>query len=99
MNDEAIMSSISETRKPSFVDRDVVFRAMTDEDYDSRLNGVSRASFCNVYLIWIQYCNSQLNEVVLLKSSFMVRSFYDNFQCHNPKFVEAIQKLIEDAQY
>ena len=57
------MSSLAETRKQSFVDRDAVFRAMTDEDYDVRPNGVSRASFCSVYLVWINYCNNQLEEV------------------------------------
>ena len=58
------MNCLAETRKPTFVDRDAVFRAMTDEDYDSRLNGVSLTSFCNVYLSWIQYCNSQDKEVL-----------------------------------
>ena len=65
MNDETIMNALVETRKPNFIDHDAVFRAMTDEDYDSRLNGVSRASFCNVYLPWIQYCNSRLKEVFI----------------------------------
>ena len=65
MSDESLMNSLAETRKQSFVDRDAVFRAMTDEDYDVRPSGVSRTSFCNVYLDWIHHCNTQLEEVNL----------------------------------
>eukprot|EP00795_Rhopilema_esculentum_P002882 gene2882-1119_t len=64
ISDERLMSSLAETRKQSFVDRDAVFRAMTDEDYDVRPNGVSRTSFCSVYLDWIKYCNNQLEESI-----------------------------------
>lgn len=57
------MNLLAETKKQSFVDLDAVFRAMTDEDYDVRLGGVSRTSFCNTYLEWIHHCNTQLKEV------------------------------------
>ena len=75
MNDEAIMNALAETRKPNFIDHDAVFRAMTDEDYDSRLNGVSCSSFCNIYLPWIQYCNAQLKEVFMFSLPFHASGF------------------------
>ncbi|KAM7403555.1 hypothetical protein PAMA_004150 [Pampus argenteus] len=43
----------------NYVDLDPTFNPNIDEDYDHRLAGISRDSFCAVYLGWIQYCNSQ----------------------------------------
>uniref|UniRef100_A0A3Q1FF13 Pecanex-like protein n=1 Tax=Acanthochromis polyacanthus TaxID=80966 RepID=A0A3Q1FF13_9TELE len=43
----------------NYVDLDPTFNPNIDEDYDHRLAGISRDSFCGVYLGWIQYCNSQ----------------------------------------
>ncbi|XP_069567654.1 pecanex-like protein 1 isoform X3 [Brachyistius frenatus] len=43
----------------NYVDLDPTFNPNIDEDYDHRLAGVSRDSFCSVYLGWIQYCNSR----------------------------------------
>uniref|UniRef100_A0AAQ5Y7F0 Pecanex-like protein n=1 Tax=Amphiprion ocellaris TaxID=80972 RepID=A0AAQ5Y7F0_AMPOC len=43
----------------NYVDLDPTFNPNIDEDYDHRLAGVSRDSFCGVYLGWIQYCNSR----------------------------------------
>ncbi|KAM9777295.1 pecanex-like protein 1 [Neosynchiropus ocellatus] len=43
----------------NYVDLDPTFNPNVDEDYDHRLAGISRDSFCGVYLGWIQYCNSQ----------------------------------------
>nr|XP_046268439.1 pecanex-like protein 1 isoform X1 [Scatophagus argus] len=43
----------------NYVDLDPTFNPNIDEDYDHRLAGISRDSFCGVYLGWIQYCNSR----------------------------------------
>lgn len=46
------------------IERDpAVFSVKIDEDYVHCLQGVTRASYCNVYLEWIQYCANKLDEV------------------------------------
>lgn len=52
----------------NYVDLDPTFNPNIDEDYDHRLAGISRDSFCGVYLGWIQYCNSRRAKVMLLDS-------------------------------
>lgn len=47
----------------NYVDLDPTFNPNIDEDYDHRLAGISRDSFCGVYLGWIQYCNSRRAKV------------------------------------
>lgn len=47
----------------NYVDLDPTFNPNIDEDYDHRLAGISRDSFCAVYLSWIQYCNSRRAKV------------------------------------
>nr|XP_033807906.1 LOW QUALITY PROTEIN: pecanex-like protein 1 [Geotrypetes seraphini] len=43
----------------SYVDVDPTFNPNIDEDYDLRLAGISRDSFCGIYLNWIEYCSSR----------------------------------------
>lgn len=60
------MKSIIEALRPtldrSFVDLDPIFNHNLDEDFDSRASGITRASFCSVYMEWIQYCYSKRHE-------------------------------------
>ncbi|KAM4662611.1 pecanex-like protein 1 isoform 1-T1 [Discoglossus pictus] len=42
-----------------YVDVDPTFNPNIDEDYDLRLAGISRESFCASYLNWIKYCASR----------------------------------------
>lgn len=42
-----------------YVDVDPTFNPNIDEDYDLRLAGISRESFCVSYLNWIKYCSSR----------------------------------------
>ncbi|XP_077118301.1 pecanex-like protein 1 isoform X5 [Ranitomeya variabilis] len=42
-----------------YVDVDPTFNPNIDEDYDLRLAGISRESFCASYLNWIKYCSSR----------------------------------------
>ncbi|XP_025894373.1 pecanex-like protein 1 isoform X3 [Nothoprocta perdicaria] len=43
----------------NYVDVDPTFNPNIDEDYDHRLAGISRESFCVIYLNWIEYCCSR----------------------------------------
>uniref|UniRef100_A0A4W3K0J1 Pecanex-like protein n=1 Tax=Callorhinchus milii TaxID=7868 RepID=A0A4W3K0J1_CALMI len=43
----------------NYVDVDPTFNPNIDEDYDHRLAGISRDTFCAIYLNWIQYCASR----------------------------------------
>ncbi|XP_061285278.1 pecanex-like protein 1 isoform X5 [Bos indicus] len=43
----------------NYVDVDPTFNPNIDEDYDHRLAGISRESFCVIYLSWIEYCSSR----------------------------------------
>lgn len=50
----------------NYVDVDPTFNPNIDEDYDHRLAGISRESFCVIYLNWIEYCSSRRAKVMLL---------------------------------
>lgn len=50
---EALQPMLSDR---SFADLDPVFNINIDEDYDYHVPGITRASFCSIYLGWIQYC-------------------------------------------
>lgn len=47
----------------NFVDLDPVFNMNIDEDFDFRASGITRNSFCNVYLDWIQFCATKREKV------------------------------------
>lgn len=44
------------TQDRQFVDLDPIFNHNLDEDFDFRASGITRSSFCAVYLDWIQFC-------------------------------------------
>uniref|UniRef100_A0A452G768 Pecanex-like protein n=1 Tax=Capra hircus TaxID=9925 RepID=A0A452G768_CAPHI len=50
----------------NYVDVDPTFNPNIDEDYDHRLAGISRESFCVIYLSWIEYCSSRRAKVGVL---------------------------------
>lgn len=60
------MKSIQDALRPmldrSFVDLDPIFNHNLDEDFDFRSSGITRSSFCSVYMEWIQYCYTNRNE-------------------------------------
>ncbi|KAL0178277.1 hypothetical protein M9458_027171, partial [Cirrhinus mrigala] len=56
---EALLEGLKSCGERNYVDLDPTFNPNIDEDYDHRLAGISRDSFCSVYLSWIQYCNSR----------------------------------------
>ena len=60
------MEALQAYTKWHHIERDpAVFSVKIDEDYVHCLQGVTRASFCNVYLEWIQYCTGKQEEVRL----------------------------------
>ncbi|XP_057197782.1 pecanex-like protein 1 isoform X3 [Triplophysa rosa] len=56
---EVLLEGLKSCGEHNYVDLDPTFNPNIDEDYDHRLAGISRDSFCSVYLLWIQYCNSR----------------------------------------
>ncbi|KAJ7988757.1 hypothetical protein DPEC_G00312530 [Dallia pectoralis] len=56
---ETMREGLKACGERNYVDLDPTFNPNIDEDYDHRLAGISRDSFCQVYLAWIQYCNSR----------------------------------------
>ncbi|KAL4237244.1 hypothetical protein ACF0H5_001963 [Mactra antiquata] len=61
-------SSITEALVPltddNYCDLDPTFSVHVDDDYDSQNSGISRKSFCNKNLDWIQYCASRREKPV-----------------------------------
>ncbi|GAB1609485.1 1,Pecanex 2,Pecanex 3, pecanex [Argonauta hians] len=60
-----------------YVDLDPTFNAHVDDDYDTRLLGITRNSFCNIYFRWIQFCAARREKSVESgKDSFLVSLCY-----------------------
>ncbi|XP_078256157.1 pecanex-like protein 2 [Rhinoraja longicauda] len=65
LTNESIQEALHPCTAWNYIDRDpAVFNMNIDEDYDHCLKGISRASFCNTYLEWIQHCNSKRTKPV-----------------------------------
>ncbi|CAB0008234.1 unnamed protein product [Nesidiocoris tenuis] len=54
-----ILDALHPTLSKNFVELDPVFNMNIDEDYDFRAAGITRTSFCSIYLDWIQFCNDK----------------------------------------
>lgn len=68
LKDASIQEALLSYTKWHHIERDPqVFSVKIDEDYVHCLQGVTRASFCNVYLEWIQHCASKMETVHHLK--------------------------------
>ncbi|ELU16306.1 hypothetical protein CAPTEDRAFT_221096 [Capitella teleta] len=75
LNDKTIRQELQPTLDKGYVDLDPTFTVLVDEDFDHRLSGVSKSSFCSVYLEWIQYCASrrgQKDEDPVTRDSWLV---------------------------
>ncbi|XP_041121337.1 pecanex-like protein 1 isoform X4 [Polyodon spathula] len=59
LSSESMQEGLRCCRDRGYVDVDPTFNPNIDEDYDHRLAGISRESFCGIYLGWIQYCASR----------------------------------------
>ncbi|XP_048125769.1 pecanex-like protein 1 [Alosa alosa] len=63
LKDSTMLEALQAYTKWHHIERDpAVFSVKIDEDYVHCLQGVTRASFCNVYLEWIQYCAGKQEE-------------------------------------
>ena len=56
LQNESILAAIRATCDKSFVDLDPIFNPNIDEDFDTRNSGITRNSYCYIYLGWIQHC-------------------------------------------
>lgn len=64
IKDESIQKTLQPYAKWHYIERDLaMFNINIDEDYVPCLQGITRASFCSVYLDWIQYCAGKRREV------------------------------------
>lgn len=63
LENQEILEALKPTLDKIFVDLDPVFNMNIDEDFDYRASGITRSSFCNVYLDWIQFCAVKQNKV------------------------------------
>ncbi|XP_048259849.1 pecanex-like protein 1 isoform X1 [Haliotis rufescens] len=77
LTDEAIREALQTTTDDDYTDLDPTFNMHVDDDYDTKLSGISRRSFCAVYLQWIQHCASRReNSVDSDKGSMLVSLCY-----------------------
>lgn len=68
LKDASIQEALQSYTKWHHIERDPqVFSVKIDEDYVHCLQGVTRASFCNVYLEWVQYCAGKMETVHRIK--------------------------------
>lgn len=59
---QEIKTALESMKDPNYVDLDPIFNASIDEDYDFRLSGITKSSFCQIYLEWIHHCIEQRNK-------------------------------------
>ncbi|XP_004519177.1 protein pecanex [Ceratitis capitata] len=57
-----IQEALQHTLSRQFVDLDPIFNYNLDEDFDFRAVGITRSSFCYVYLSWINFCFDKRKE-------------------------------------
>ncbi|KAI8505516.1 hypothetical protein Bbelb_167050, partial [Branchiostoma belcheri] len=64
VNNSDIQEALKICLDKTYADVDPTFNHNIDDDYDLRLNGISRHSFCNTYLLWIQHCAGRREQAV-----------------------------------
>ncbi|XP_040033863.2 pecanex-like protein 2 [Gasterosteus aculeatus] len=65
LKDAGVQEALQSYTKWHHIERDPqVFSVKIDEDYVHCLQGVTRASFCTVYLEWIQHCAGKMETTV-----------------------------------
>ncbi|XP_022669128.1 pecanex-like protein 1 isoform X2 [Varroa destructor] len=67
LSNQSILEALMPTLDKHYAELDPVFTVNNDDDYDCRVTGISRNSFCKMYLTWIQYC---LQRVASTKPAF-----------------------------
>lgn len=65
LKDESMQKALKPYTGWNHVEYDLaIFNINLDEDYIPCLQGITRASFCGVYLDWIQYCAKRETKVL-----------------------------------
>ncbi|XP_053155136.1 pecanex-like protein 2 isoform X3 [Hemicordylus capensis] len=65
IRDESFQKTLQPFSKWHYIERDLaMFNINIDDDYIPCLQGITRASFCSVYLDWIQFCAGKRVEPV-----------------------------------
>ncbi|XP_017045923.1 protein pecanex [Drosophila ficusphila] len=64
-----IQDALQHTLGRQFVDLDPIFNFNLDEDFDFRAVGITRSSFCYVYLKWINYCVDMRRDAATMGSA------------------------------
>ncbi|XP_058525341.1 pecanex-like protein 2 [Ochotona princeps] len=63
IKNESLLKTLQPYAKWHYIERDLaMFNINIDDDYVPCLQGITRASFCNMYLEWIQYCARKRQE-------------------------------------
>ncbi|XP_061395087.1 protein pecanex [Musca vetustissima] len=62
LSSTVIQEALQHTLSRQFVDLDPIFNFNLDEDFDFRAVGITRTSFCYVYLSWLNYCYDKRKE-------------------------------------
>ncbi|XP_060592528.1 pecanex-like protein 1 [Ruditapes philippinarum] len=64
LDNSGIQEALLPMNDENYCDVDPTFSVHVDDDYDSQNSGISRKSFCNRNLDWIQYCASRREKQV-----------------------------------
>ena len=56
LRSDVLREQLKSVHDPQYTDIDRVFYQNIDEDYDLRHGGISKTTYLNCYLAWIQYC-------------------------------------------
>lgn len=56
LSNEDIRRSLEPLKDKKFADLDPTFHLKIDDDFDGKESGITRSSFCRVYLDWIAFC-------------------------------------------
>jgi len=93
LENESICDSLRPTLDKNYVDLDPTFASSVDEDYDHRLSGVSKNSFTNVYLDWIQCCATHRDKVRRVEFAFCIRLV--KYFLHGLSFLHYVRNVNE----
>ena len=56
LRSDVLREQLKSVHDPQYTDIDRTFYQNIDEDYDLRHGGISKTTYLNCYLAWIQYC-------------------------------------------
>ena len=83
LENSTILEALALVADEDYCDVDLTFSVHVDDDYDSNNSGISRRSFCNRHLDWIQYCASRREKVQNIADIDMMGISYLNMGHEN----------------